>query len=45
MLKIIGGTKIHIPKRPGEPKITHADIRKAKKMIQAWTLNNSIFRD
>jgi UDP-glucose 4-epimerase len=33
MLEIIGGTKIYIPKRPGEPKITHADIRKAKKML------------
>ena len=33
MLEIIGGTKIYIPKRPGEPKTTHADIRKAKKML------------
>ncbi len=30
MIEIIGGKKIFIPKRPGEPSITHANIRKIK---------------
>ncbi len=33
MLQLIGGKKIFIPKRPGEPKITHANISKAKKKL------------
>ncbi len=28
LIEIIGGDKIHLPKRPGEPEITHADINK-----------------
>ena len=35
MVDIIGGSKIYIPKRPGEPDITHADIRLAKKIL-SW---------
>jgi UDP-glucose 4-epimerase len=30
---LIGGTRTNIPKRPGEPAVTHADISKIKKMI------------
>ena len=30
--ELIGGEKVYIPKRPGEPDSTHADISKAKKM-------------
>ena len=33
MLKIIGGKKVFIPKRPGEPNTTHANINKAKKLL------------
>jgi len=33
LAKLIGGEKIHIPKRPGEPDSTHADITKAKKLL------------
>ena len=29
--KLLGGKKINIPKRPGEPNITFADIKKLKK--------------
>jgi len=32
---LIGGTKTYLPKRPGEPEITWADISKAKKLI-SW---------
>ena len=31
LAKIIGGKKVYIPKRPGEPDITHANISKIKK--------------
>lgn len=34
LTKLLGGKKIFIPKRPGEPDITQADIRKAKKHIK-----------
>lgn len=30
LAELIGGDKVFIPKRPGEPDITHADISKAK---------------
>jgi len=30
---LIGGDRIYIPKRPGEPDVTHANISKAKRMI------------
>jgi len=33
LAELIGGEKIYIPKRPGEPDVTHADIRKAEKML------------
>jgi len=33
MVKIIGGSKTYVPKRPGEPDLTHADISKAKKIL------------
>jgi UDP-glucose 4-epimerase len=35
MVKIIGGFKTYVPKRPGEPDLTHADISKAKKFL-SW---------
>ena len=35
MIKIIGGPKTYVPKRPGEPDCTHADISKAKKFL-SW---------
>ena len=34
LVKLIGGNKIFIPKRPGEPDCTHADISKAKRMLK-----------
>ena len=36
LVKILGGKKIYIPKRPGEPNITHADTRKIKKILK-WS--------
>ena len=35
MVEIIGGPKTFVPKRPGEPDCTHADISKAKKLL-SW---------
>lgn len=34
LVKLLGGKKIYIPKRPGEPNITWADIKKAKKLLK-----------
>ena len=34
LLKLIKGKKTYIPKRPGEPNITHADISKIKKELK-----------
>jgi UDP-glucose 4-epimerase len=34
MVNLIKGKKIFIPKRPGEPEITHADIFKAKSKLR-----------
>lgn len=34
IVELLGGKKIYIPKRPGEPDITFADIRRIKKEIQ-----------
>ena len=35
LLKLIGGQrKVYIPKRPGEPNVTHADIKKIKKFLK-----------
>ena len=39
--KLIGGKKIFIPKRPGEPNTTFADINKIKKNIR-WKPKVSI---
>lgn len=36
IVKILGGKKIHIPKRPGEPDCTFADIRLIKKELK-WS--------
>ena len=33
LVKLLGGPVVYIPKRPGEPDITYADIRKIKKML------------
>lgn len=33
IVKILGGNKIYIPKRPGEPNCTYADIKKIKKEL------------
>lgn len=33
LVDLIGGDKIYIPKRPGEPDITHADITKIQKEL------------
>lgn len=35
LVTLLGGEKIHIPDRPGEPKCTHADIGKARAQL-AW---------
>jgi len=34
LVELIGGPTVHIPKRPGEPDSTHADITKAKKLLK-----------
>lgn len=34
MVKLLGGKKIFIPKRPGEPDLTHANILKVKKVLK-----------
>ncbi len=34
LTKLIGGKKIYIPKRPGEPDCTYADISKIKKVLK-----------
>tara|TARA_A100001011_G_C14310407_1_gene845282 strand:- start:2305 stop:3306 length:1002 start_codon:yes stop_codon:yes gene_type:complete len=36
LVKILGGKKIYIPKRPGEPNITCADTRKIRKVLN-WS--------
>ena len=36
IIKILKGKKVHIPNRPGEPKCTFADIRKARKLLN-WS--------
>ncbi|WP_310438763.1 SDR family oxidoreductase [Sulfuricurvum sp.] len=36
LVSLLGGKKVHIPKRPGEPDSTFADITKIKKML-GWT--------
>ncbi|MBI2549658.1 SDR family oxidoreductase [Candidatus Woesearchaeota archaeon] len=34
LARLIGGKTLHIPKRPGEPDSTHADITKARKLLK-----------
>ena len=34
MIKLIGGKKLFIPKRPGEPSVTHANINKVKSKLK-----------
>jgi UDP-glucose 4-epimerase len=41
LAELIGGERVHIPKRPGEPDITHADINLAKDLL-GWTPTTSI---
>ena len=36
LVELIGGDVVHIPKRPGEPDCTHADIGKARRLL-GWT--------
>jgi len=36
LVSLLGGEKVHIPKRPGEPDSTFADITKIKTML-GWT--------
>lgn len=36
LASLIGGEKTHIPKRPGEPDCTHADISKAQRLL-SWS--------
>ena len=36
LAKLLGGEKVHIPKRPGEPDSTYADITKIKKLLN-WS--------
>lgn len=33
LVEILGGETVHIPKRPGEPNCTHADIDKIRKLL------------
>jgi UDP-glucose 4-epimerase len=41
LVELLGGEKIHIPKRPGEPDCTYADITKTIKELE-WTPEISI---
>ena len=34
IIKLLGGKKVHIPKRPGEPSITFANIERIKKKLK-----------
>lgn len=36
LVELLGGEKIHIPKRPGEPDCTYADITKIKQLL-GWS--------
>lgn len=36
LVELLGGEKVHIPKRPGEPDCTFADIRKIKNLL-GWS--------
>ena len=41
IVKLLGGDFVNIPKRPGEPEVTYADISKIKKLI-GWSPKISI---
>jgi UDP-glucose 4-epimerase len=41
IVSMLGGPKVNIPKRPGEPDCTYADISKIKSMLN-WTPKISI---
>ena len=41
IVKLLGGKKVYIPKRPGEPDITWANLNKAKKILK-WKPKVSI---
>ena len=48
MTKLLGGKKIYIPKRPGEPDCTFADISKIKKLLNwkpKFSKINNILKD
>lgn len=36
LVSLLGGKKTHIPERPGEPRVTFADIRKISRLLE-WT--------
>ena len=36
LIKLLGGSYVKIPKRPGEPEKTHANISKISKMLK-WS--------
>lgn len=40
LANLIGGATVHIPDRPGEPRVTHADISRATKEI-TWSARTS----
>ena len=41
IVNLLGGDKEYIPKRPGEPDCTHADISKSRKLLK-WVCVGSI---
>ena len=40
LVELLGGERIHIPKRPGEPDATHADIARARALL-GWSPRTS----
>ena len=34
IVQILGGKKTYVPKRPGEPDCTYADMKKIKKLLK-----------
>ena len=41
LVELLGGEKVHIPKRPGEPDSTFADIKKIRSEL-GWEPKDSI---
>ena len=41
LVQLLGGDKVYIPKRPGEPDCTHADVTKIRKLL-GWEPRVSI---